>query len=135
MFSTLGALERVWILKRVKTPKLLASFPLLSGGTLHRAMNTLHEAGAVRTYRSPVRGRVGQPPRFWTLTARGKALLQVLLPYRDLWERLDNRDVRDITAGIEVLDKLEALRINFFPLADGIDARANYFRGARGRVI
>ena len=125
----MGALERVWMLKRCKTLKLSGSFPGIAGSVLHRALSALRESGAVRSYRSPVRGRVGQPPRFWTMTDRGKELLRVLMPYRDLWERMDNRDVVRVAAGVEVLDQLEKLRIDFFPLPGPIDARSNYYRG------
>ena len=63
------------------------------------------------------------------MTDRGKELLRVLMPYRDLWERMDNRDVVRVAAGVEVLDQLEKLRIDFFPLPGPIDARSNYYRG------
>ena len=126
--STVSILERVWMAKRLKSLSLYQYYPGVSGGVIFRALETLHTARLVRTYWSPARNRPGRPPRFWTPTQTGLHLLRVLIPYRDIWELIDNRDLIVFAKGVKLLERLERNRIDIFPGGRQIDPRSNYMR-------
>lgn len=126
-FSTIGLLERVWMHKRVKTPVLALDFPDLSPSVLFRSLMALRAAGFVRTYLTSARGRLGRPPRFWTITERGNEALRSLTRYRDLWELLENRDLVQLGRGILIIERLESAYKTLFPDGRLPDPRGPYF--------